>query len=195
MKKLFCILFFIVKTSFAQYEQLTYTITNSSLLNVDTVCQNSTQWVDLKQNPANTNHPYYGYVNIYYSDIYNCPGGCNTRFLTAVLWDSLNVNSDGSRGISFVIPSGTTYPPFLISIGMDYAYWGQTPFSGPNSITSNNKNCLLGIKQNTSTQQLLSTEYYNMLGQPISAPNGITIEIKTYVGGYREIRKIITPPN
>jgi hypothetical protein len=52
-------------------------------------------------------------------------------------------------------------------------------------------NCTANIQTHTSTDELISTEYYNLLGQPISEPNGITVEIKTYKGGYREARKVI----
>jgi len=57
---------------------------------------------------------------------------------------------------------------------------------------SNLKNCVLGIENYNSKENLLSTQYFNLLGQPIKEPDGVTVEVKTYVGGQREVRKIVT---
>ena len=53
-------------------------------------------------------------------------------------------------------------------------------------------NCTFGIEHYNSKEDLLSTQYYNLLGQPLKEPDGICIEVKTYVGGQRELRKIVT---
>lgn len=64
------------------------------------------------------------------------------------------------------------------------------PFTGNYNFVTGN--CFAGIEQINSIEQLISTEYFNLLGQPISETNGITVEIKTYLGGCREVRKIFT---
>ena len=53
-------------------------------------------------------------------------------------------------------------------------------------------NCTYAIEHYKSQADLLSTQYYNLLGQPIQEPDGLTIEVKNYVGGQREVRKIVT---
>lgn len=53
-------------------------------------------------------------------------------------------------------------------------------------------NCIASIEKTNQIEDLISTEYYNLLGEKISEPNGLTIEIKTYANGEKEVRKIIT---
>lgn len=48
-----------------------------------------------------------------------------------------------------------------------------------------------GIETIHSKEDLISTEYFNLLGQPINKPEGIIVEIKTYRDGTKNIRKII----
>jgi|GEM_PF-5056869 hypothetical protein len=48
-----------------------------------------------------------------------------------------------------------------------------------------------GIEQYSQPNELISTSYYNLLGQPINEPNGLTIEVKTYQNGSTQVRKII----
>ena len=45
------------------------------------------------------------------------------------------------------------------------------------------KICDAGIKEYKENEQLIKTEYYNLLGQPINAPDGITIRIRYYNNG------------
>lgn len=52
-------------------------------------------------------------------------------------------------------------------------------------------NCIADIKHYNSVEDLISTEYFNLLGQLIIEPNGITVEVKTFKGGKKEVRKII----
>jgi hypothetical protein len=52
--------------------------------------------------------------------------------------------------------------------------------------------CLsFGINDIEKTSHLLSTQYYNLLGQPIKEPEGVTVEVKTLSDGSRSVRKIL----
>lgn len=73
-----------------------------------------------------------------------------------------------------------------------HKFWTSSDYNNHPAIKLYVKNCTAGIEQINSKQGLISTEYFNLLGQPISEPNGVTVEVKTYLGGYREVRKIVT---
>jgi len=76
----------------------------------------------------------------------------------------------------------------VLTVGVHKMYMQSIDAFPSVKLTVNN--CTYGIQQYNNKADLLSTQYYNLLGQPIQQPDGVTIEVKTYVGGQREVRKI-----
>lgn len=111
--------------------------------------------------------------------------------------------SDSTEGISinngwtFQHLSTTNYVYTLIiysgdlSVG-NHKLWTSSGLGNGKAVNLYVKNCILGIDNYNSKEDLISTEYFNLLGQPIKQPEGVTVEIKTYKGGQREVRKIIS---
>ncbi len=54
------------------------------------------------------------------------------------------------------------------------------------------KPSLMGIQTHSIKDELQSIEYYDLLENKINEPKDLTIEIRTYKNGYKEIRKIIS---
>jgi len=52
-------------------------------------------------------------------------------------------------------------------------------------------NCTTGIEHNYRVEDVISTNYFNLLGQPIKEPDGITVEVKHYRDGSTQTRKIV----
>jgi hypothetical protein len=77
-----------------------------------------------------------------------------------------------------------------LTVGTHKMYIPSFGNSAAVNLTVNN--CTFGIEHYNSKEDLLSTQYYNLLGQPVKEPDGICIEVKTYMGGQREVRKIVT---
>lgn len=53
------------------------------------------------------------------------------------------------------------------------------------------RNCYQDIIENSNISDPISIEYFNLLGQPIKEPNGLTVEMSTYQSGKKSIRKIM----
>lgn len=102
-----------------------------------------------------------------------------------------NGNTHSATKIKFSIPN---VPSGHYNLGV--TCWGNAGLynSDPNYLPDVmfDVNNTTGITQYNHSNELISIEYYNLLGQPIKQPEGITVEIKTYLGGYKEVRKIIT---
>lgn len=72
------------------------------------------------------------------------------------------------------------------SVGGDYlVIW-----AGIYPVTINN--CFNGIESYNASELPTSTQYFNMLGRPIEKPEGITVEVKIFSDGRKQVRKIIT---
>src|ERR1700756_5474015 len=91
---------------------------------------------------------------------------------------------DSNYVITYTIYSG------ILTVGTHKIYMPSINPSPSKNLTVNN--CVYGIEHYNNQADLLSTEYFNLLGQPIKEPDGVTIEVKTYRGGQREVRKVVT---
>jgi hypothetical protein len=126
-------------------------------------------------------------------------------------------NSDGKLDIAVANESSNNVSVFLgnglancfdtainVSVGGANPYWLATAdfnndtkpdlavADGNSSATYILLNCsVAGIEHYNSQADLLSTEYFNLLGQPVKEPDGVSVEVKTYVGGQREVRKVV----
>ena len=112
---------------------------------------------------------------------------------------TLNLNSETNYGYLGTI-SSCTYKQLCDSGFVKfYTYWyhftaDSIATIGFNTISQKQfkvNNCQAGIENYNSKEDLISTEYYNLLGQPIKQPEGITVEVKTYRNGQKEVRKIV----
>ncbi len=91
-----------------------------------------------------------------------------------------------------IADSNYTYKIWLVGVnqGLRRYYSAQDNYNNP-AINVFVNNCYAGIETHNNKEDLISTEYFNLLGQPISEPNSVTVEVKTFRGGYREVRKIV----
>src|ERR1700751_18964 len=132
-------------------------------------------------------------VTCYMHSVGTCTS-CNL-FTIETVPQNLTVYSDHSPTNTAVVDSGFVVRFRITSnfmVGNQQLYCPNGHTSGVNYTLVIN-NCYAGIENYNSKEDLIITEYFNLLGQPISKPYGITIEVKTYLGGLKEVRKIITP--
>ncbi|HTA63254.1 MAG TPA: hypothetical protein VK835_12390 [Bacteroidia bacterium] len=116
--------------------------------------------------------------------------------------DQINVVDSVSPSSTNVLVIPATYQKWVDSnYVLSFVNYNGNLVNGKNSFRMNNQsnsmnfqqnNCIQGIEHYNSQENLLSTQYYNLLGQPVKEPDGVTVEVKTYVGGQREVRKIVT---
>lgn len=172
MKK---IIFLLLLNGMMKSQQLS--IVASSFNQTDSICPNTTQWIDIKQ-VSFLGGPYYGNIGIQIAN------NDTSQIVNIIDWDILTVNSDGSRGVSFVTPDNDLYSG-VFSINISNS---QGPYNG---LMHKYAVCFSGIETYHSAADLMSTDYYNLLGQPIKEPDGVTVEIKTYKDGTKSVRKIL----
>lgn len=185
MKKLLFILLAFNFNVFSQTNPITLISPNTYTIN-----QGDSGWVTVsKWNQPNMTDSVYLFLKPTF--------GGSITYLSSILWKGTynDINNlpiytpngiDVYRKLIFKIPANQTTGNNWYNLGNDYSHWNSA--SGDIGVVVNS---ITGIEDYNSKEDLISTEYFNLLGQPISKPDGITVEVKTYKGGFREVRKII----
>lgn len=178
MKKLLytAIIFLNLSVAKAQTNVVTVWYTNS-----DTVSIGDTAWCELFTSHAFPLNPNTDSVKLYIGNVL-VSNLCYSQYDTM---PKVSTPHGNLTKIKFIVSNNVTIGNNMYNVDCQDCYPNGHTF--PVCVKSN----INGIKNYNSKENLISIEYYDLLGNKTTSPNGLTIEIKTYINGSIEIKKII----